>query len=188
MSLNWNLIHTDMTWIAKVFATVCSTKHGFVKTGAIPINSLTEQLWREYPKELHSALMSIFETFEIMYRLPVDPSVGTYNGDMFLVPSMLPVTKPADILDIFPTDIGSTGTQYLRRYKFEFVPTGLASRFIVKMMKFAHAKRFWRNGILIQSKASNAFALIELKVESVRTALPTQTFPQMAIDYRNFFL
>lgn len=89
---------------------------------------------------------------------------------MLLVPSMLPVTKPADILDIFPTDIGPTGTHYMRRYKFEFVPSGMVSRFMVKMMKFANAKRYWRHGILIQSKThENTYGLIELKVETVRS-------------------
>jgi serine/threonine protein kinase len=157
------MIILDQQWIIKLFATVCTTKHGFVKNGTITLANLYNQLWRDYPAELHPALVHLFDTFEIMYRLPEDSSADEGTADALLVPSLLPVPKPADLMSPIWPDKSASASQYTRHYQFEFVPMGLFSRFMFKLMKIGAVKRFWRYGVLIKHRQIDSQALVELK-------------------------
>lgn len=148
------IVILDVQWIAKVFSTVCSTKNGFARNGTITTANLFTQIWRDYPPEVHPTLLSLFESFEIIYRTPG-------QEDSLLIPSMLPENTPGDVKQIFHNV--SASSQYVRQYEMEFIPNGLFSRFMVRLMRYGNIQRVWRRGILISSSTVDAMALVEMK-------------------------
>jgi hypothetical protein len=148
------IVILDVQWIAKVFSTVCSTKNGFSRNGTITTTNLFTQIWRDYPAEVHPTLLSLFESFEIIYRTPG-------QDDTLLIPSMLPENTPGDVKQLFHAV--SPSSQYLRQYELEFIPNGLFSRFMVRLMRYGNIQRVWRRGLMISSNTVDAMALVEMK-------------------------
>lgn len=55
-------------FLAKVFSTLITTKHRFTMGGIIPHSALI-QIWRDYPTEAYSFLLTLLEKFEVVYCL-----------------------------------------------------------------------------------------------------------------------
>lgn len=152
----------DPQWAARVFSTVITTKHGFLRTGVLEEQKLFDQLWREYPKSAHSLLLELFEQSDLFYRIMDEK--GSPTGEV-MVPATLPASKPPDVQSLLPGKETSL-YQFERRYAFEFLPAGLFSRYLVRVMNLGTPLRYWRHGCLLQGKDSSTFALIELKSQS----------------------
>lgn len=152
----------DPQWAARVFSTVITTKHGFLRTGVLDEQKLYEQLWREYPAPTHTVLMDLFSQFDLFYKILDDK--GKPTGEI-MVPATLPTNKPSDVQSILPGKETSL-YQFERRYAFEFMPAGLFSRFLVRTMNLAEPLRYWRHGVLLHQQATLTHALIELKPQS----------------------
>lgn len=152
----------DPQWAARVFSTVITTKHGFLRTGVLEEQKLFDQLWREFPKTAHKLLLELFEQADLFYRIMDDK--GNPTGEV-MVPATLPANKPADVQSLLPGKETSL-YQFERRYAFEFIPAGLFSRYLVRVMNLGTALRYWRHGCLLQDKDSSTYALIELKPQS----------------------
>jgi small GTP-binding protein len=64
-----------------------------------------------------------------------------------LVPSLLPLRRPgAAIEELFPSR--SDEAMLGRKYRFDFIPTGLFSRLMVRLLHITEPKVFWRNGFV----------------------------------------
>lgn len=160
--LSKRTIILDPQWAARVFSTVITTKHGYLRTGVLEEQKLYDQLWREYPKATHNVLMELFQQFDLCYRILDDK--GQQTGEV-MIPATLPTTKPSDVQSLLPGKETSV-YQFERRYAFEFMPAGLFSRYLVRVMNEADPLRYWRYGCLVQEKGTQTFALIEFKPQS----------------------
>jgi hypothetical protein len=52
-----------------------------------------------------------------------------------------------------------------RLYELDFMPTGLFSRFLIRMFAFTDVYVFWRSGVLLAS--NNAWALISVQYHTI---------------------
>lgn len=184
-----NLIILDPQWLTKVFATIITTKMNFIKEGIIEVSTLFKHVWKEYPKDLHVMLLNLLENFEILYRLEdhieidklkdssskidiieerkersntiIDNSELT-SQTRLLIPALLSETKPEFIFLWPEIEEDPKRIEYIRKYSFIFMPNGLFSRFLIRLLKYGDPLRFWRYGILIDHKTSNSLALVEL--------------------------
>ena len=152
----------DPQWVARVFSTVITTKHGFLKNGNLEERMLFEQLWREFPKPTHTLLLDLFQQFDLIYK--VSDEKGNPTGEL-LIPATLPTPKPSDVQSLLPTKETSL-YQFERRYTFDFMPVGLFSRYLVRAMSIANPVRYWRHGCLVRHGTSNTFAMIEMKPQA----------------------
>jgi len=64
-----NIIILDPQWLTNVMATLFTTRHRFVSHGILRHVDLA-QIWKEYPPEIHSALLYLLTKFEIVFQLP----------------------------------------------------------------------------------------------------------------------
>lgn len=185
------IVILDPQWLTKVFSTIITTKASFIKDGVIEVGILFEHVWREFPKKLHLLLLGLLENFEIAFRLPddekkktgsndtirklskIDKSLGLINENVvnmksrLLIPSLLPEDRPEFNLIWPDKDPDPSRTQFSRIYSFPFMPNGLFSRFIIRLLKFSDSLRYWRHGALIKSKKEDSsLSLIELNIET----------------------
>jgi len=224
-----NYVILDPQWVTKVFATIITTKQNFVREGVIDVATLFTQVWRPFPPKLHSMLLNLLESFEIVFKLPddlelakqrealrkrqmsfmeLDDAVMMYrpnrtlrsrdrhanispqvvslaiNGkDRILIPALLPEARPDFQLTWPDSDPDERRKQFTRVYQFAFMPNGLFSRFMIRLLKFSDAQRYWRNGVLVQNRrVEDDQALIELNPKkneisiSVRGVAPAEFF------------
>jgi C-terminal of Roc, COR, domain/Protein tyrosine and serine/threonine kinase len=88
------------------------------------------------------------------------------NPQKIVVPSTLPINQPQDSLKTTISAHDNNNPllyQFERRYRYDFVPTGLFSRFITLAMSYATPIQFWRNGCIMQELSINAIVNIEFK-------------------------
>lgn len=160
------LVILDPQWIAKMFSSIVTTKHFFASKGIIPVKVLNDQVWRDYPIETHQSIMELFETFEVMFRLPASVAgLAQDQGDIVIIPSTLPIYRPEDLAILWPT-LEHSKSAYSRHYKFEFIPNGLFSRYMVRLTRLGTVVRYWQTGVLIQHPRKAALALVELKASA----------------------
>lgn len=178
----------DPQWITKVFSTIITTKRNFVKDGVLEVGVLFTHVWKEFPSKLHVLLLGLLESFEIVFRLPdyaefdrqkpgkedirkisEKESIGLIEDkemslkSKLLIPSLLSEIRPEFNLIWPDRDPDPSRIQYSRLYKFIFMPNGLFSRFIIRLLKFSDALRYWRYGLLLKAKRTDSsMALIEL--------------------------
>jgi serine/threonine protein kinase/GTPase SAR1 family protein len=116
-----------------------------------------------------------------------------------LIPSLLPEDRPDCDLVWRPMDPGKT--QFDRRYQLEFVPKGLFSRLMIRILHHADSVLvYWRNG-LIAEKGRDLFfmelrpheAVLIVSARGPRSNPPTDTFRMcvetvdMLIGLNNWF-
>jgi hypothetical protein len=65
------MVILDPQWLAKLMATLITSKMNFVNNGILERKNL-HFLWKppEFPESLHSNLVNLLEQFEILYRMP----------------------------------------------------------------------------------------------------------------------
>lgn len=64
-----DLIILDPLWLSKMMTTLFTTKQTFVKCGVLQ-HSLLQQVWKEYPRDIHASLIYLLEKFELCFRIP----------------------------------------------------------------------------------------------------------------------
>jgi leucine-rich repeat kinase 2 len=150
-----DIVITDPEFLTKLMATIVTTKANFVQDGVLQHSALP-QIWREptYPATIHPLLLTLLQKFEICFNLGRDSS---------LFPVLLPHERPDFELLWPPLErylAEETNVQFDRIYQFDFVPPGLVSRLIVRLLHSSEGKRYWRNGALVEQPNRN-HALVE---------------------------
>lgn len=66
-----SMVILDPQWLAKLMATLITSKMNFVNNGILERKNL-HFLWKppEFPESLHTNLINLLEQFEILYRMP----------------------------------------------------------------------------------------------------------------------
>lgn len=103
-------------------------------------------IWNDskYIKQ-HDELVTLMEKFELCYQLP-DESENTW-----LAPQLLQISQPTNNEFNWPEKFISV------RYKYNFMPRGLLSRFIVRINRYVKNLSFaWKTGVVIERSNSKA--------------------------------
>eukprot|EP00007_Cunea_sp_BSH-02190019_P005553 CAMPEP_0174232408 /NCGR_PEP_ID=MMETSP0417-20130205/2700_1 /TAXON_ID=242541 /ORGANISM="Mayorella sp, Strain BSH-02190019" /LENGTH=2427 /DNA_ID=CAMNT_0015310457 /DNA_START=88 /DNA_END=7371 /DNA_ORIENTATION=+ len=162
-----DLIILDPQWLSDMMSTIITTKHSFVSDGILNHTAL-RQIWRppKFPRELHRTLLKLLQKFQIIYVLPgvvEDPEDDPWVTGSSFVPCLLPPGRPHQRVQAeFPQEAPNGETTLGRNYVFDFVPTGLFSRLLVKLLHVAPRPAvLWRNGIIFRRGSEQIF--IELQ-------------------------
>jgi hypothetical protein len=144
-------------WLTRCLACIVTqeVKGTYIKNGKILHSDLTNFVWRSnsFPPRLHEFLIHVLESYEVMVKMP-------HQLDVHIVPSLLPTERPSNRLKMFPPFYrpqetkGSQSSIHLlnREYRFQFMPSGLVTRLIVRFMKYFDTfidSLYWRHGIMI---------------------------------------
>ncbi len=119
------------------------------------------QMWSAYEPSLRSALLELFERFELLCRAPA-PS------NRIIAPALLPLLPPDPAaVDAFMESAGSAEVSAFgsRVVTLDFVPLGLFGRLTVRLLRAGwQVHHLWRAGMALERGTSRM--LIELQPET----------------------
>lgn len=149
-----DVVILEPQWITDLLASIITTKQNFVRDGFLKHSDLPF-IWR-FDATLHAKLLRLLERFEVSFRMP--------NEDRTLIPCMLPDGRPE-----FDTlwSSGACTQRFHRQYDLSFLPKGLFSRLIVRLLHFSHGVVMWQHGIVLQDETSKALIELTPKERSV---------------------
>jgi internalin A len=149
-------------WATKAFYKILDT-NAIKEREGILLHSELGQIWDTsiYLNDIHSKLLELMNKFELVYELPDKKS--------HLVAELLPSTEPA-----FEWDTTDNLRFY---YRYEFLPAGVMTRFIVRIHQDLEKRSdgtqlCWREGAVLCRDGTRAFVrirplekLIEISVD-----------------------
>lgn len=147
------LVVLNPHWLSQLMGNFITFKHSWIKEGALDESHL-KQVLVDYPVEIHILLLNMLKKFNILFPVSTNSSVK------FVIPSLLPESaEPLDVKLIFWYQ--EAVKCYGRFYTFLFLPLGLISRLIVRLLHIPNVsgKLYWRNGVIIEYK--HQLALIQ---------------------------
>eukprot|EP01132_Coremiostelium_polycephalum_P008525 gene8525-10480_t len=152
------IVILDPQWITLMLASIITVKHNYTNSGVILHKNL-KHIWKppHYPVDLHPHLLVLLERFEISFNFSGRSSSQELteiidDDSQSLIPALLSNDCPSNFQSIWNPSKKKSPIQYSRQYKFDFIPNGLFSRLMVRILNFAgsESKLYWRNGILLQ--------------------------------------
>ena len=135
------LVITNPDWVVDGVYNVLDTKHIERNNGRFN-NSDLESVWSEVKyKDKHPELLALMKSYEICFEFG--------NSGIYIAPELLsanspgfdPIKKPGHLTFI---------------YKYEFMPAGILTRFIVKTHKLIEKDKFWKHGVVVKFEKARA--------------------------------
>ena len=134
-----DIIFLKPEWATNAVYKVIDSKQVQNSFGELQYNDFKE-LWEEYPKERHTELLELMKKFELCLQVP--------NTNTFIIPELLSPIKP---------DFEWNYKDNLKfEYHYEFMPSGIITRLIVRTDDLNKNKTFWKNGVILQLNESKA--------------------------------
>ncbi len=120
--------------------------------GILKISDLDKILkLTEYTREHQKFIIAMMRKFELCLDLG-DPNQGN-----LLIPDLLPKD---------PTELGDWQDSLKFQYHYDFLPSSIISRFIVRVSPHIHDKIYWRYGVVIEFRDKPNKALVKADLEA----------------------
>ena len=145
-----DIVILDPQWLANIFASLITFNHQWIKDGILKTSDLP-QIWKQYPKQLYSKLMMLLKKFGVASSLHQEKSLSDSKlADTYLIPSLLPESKPDIISKLWPPQTEDDTMEFGRLYTFDF--SFEFSKILVTLLHADNLENisFWKNGILIK--------------------------------------
>src|SRR6266700_1507525 len=154
-----NLIVLKPNWVTKAISRVLSDKATSRKQGIL-LHSDLPRIWavdedgQRYEAHLYPIFLRLMERFYLSYQIEAD-SLGDHSNSS-LIPQLLPYQPPTS-LPAWPKSPPAGQTQVEMVYRFDFLPSGIMSWFIVRTHRFSQDLH-WREGVLLAYEGHQARA------------------------------
>lgn len=147
-----NIVILKPEWATGAFYKILSTKSVLQREGVL-LHSELDEIWDKetYPPDVYPQLMELMNKFELAYQLP--------DKNSYLIPELLPKSSP-------DFDWNDEENLYFYYFYDSFLPSGIITRFIVRMHQDIEKKRngmplCWREGVVLNLQ--NSRALVKMK-------------------------
>ncbi|GCE51081.1 leucine-rich repeat domain-containing protein [Thermosporothrix hazakensis] len=164
-----NLVVLKPNWITKAISFVLTDEavrqaSGILKHEDLPRIWARDDEGNEYEPHLYPIFLRLMERFDLSYQLEIEgrDNVSTKS----LVPQLLPFEPPVK-LDPWPTSPPDGLSQVEMVYRFEVVPPGVMSRFIVRTHRYTRGLH-WRDGVLLEHDGHQARAELNPMARELR--------------------
>ena len=130
------------TWVTGAVYKIINAEMLQQSQGVLEIGQLDEILERDrYPREKHLFIIELMRKFELCFEFE------GHTEEKFLIPDLLSEEKPA--LKSFANSLDF-------EYRYDFWPSSVISRFMVRMNLFIFHHTRWRNGMMLVNNKNRA--------------------------------
>ncbi len=152
-----NLVVLRPNWITKAISLVLideavSKADGILQHSELPRIWAVDEEGYPYEPHLYPIFLRLMERFDLSYQIESD--VPGEHATRSLVPQLLPYQPPIN-LPPWPKMPSEGQTQVEMVYRFDFVPAGIMSWFIVRMHRYTK-NLHWREGVLLAYQGHEA--------------------------------
>jgi internalin A len=154
-----NLIVLKPNWVTKAISRVLvdeatSKRQGILLHADLPRIWAVDEDGQPYESYLYPVFLRLMERFYLSFQIEADaPSDHSTSS---LIPQLLPYQPPAG-LPAWPKSPPAGQTQVEMVYRFDFLPPGIMSCFIVRTHRFSQDLH-WREGVLLAYEGHQARA------------------------------
>src|SRR6266702_357808 len=154
-----NLVVLKPNWVTKAISRVLddeatSKKQGILLHSDLPRIWAVDEEGQPYESHLYPIFLRLMERFYLSYQIEAD-SPGDHSTSS-LIPQLLPYQPPTG-LSMWPKSPPEGQTQVEMVYRFDFLPPGIMSWFIVRTHRFSQDLH-WREGVLLAYEGHQARA------------------------------
>jgi hypothetical protein len=141
-------------FLATLFAHFVTVKSSFIQKGILE-KKYIPSLLTDIHADMHYSILELCCQFGV-----VVPLAG--EAERYLVSSMLPHNPPLLLTSIWPIAYEPSDDSYEagRRYDMSFMPPGLYSHFLSKLIGIGQKETFWRNGFVLEFDRVTAFSQV----------------------------
>ncbi|GAC1350076.1 MAG: hypothetical protein NVSMB27_29160 [Ktedonobacteraceae bacterium] len=156
-----NLVVLKPNWVTKAISRVL-TDETTRKAHGILLHSDLSRIWgsdeegQPYQPYLYPVFLRLMERFYLSYQIEADPPGD--HSTRSLIPQLLPFQPPPSVPS-WPKIPGNGQTQVEMVYRFDFVPAGIMSWFIVRTHRYT-TNLHWREGVVLAYQ--DHYARVEL--------------------------
>jgi internalin A len=152
-----NLIVLKPNWVSKAISCVLDDEatrraQGILLHADLPHIWAVDEDGQPYESHLYPIFLRLMERFYLSYQIEAD-SPGDHSTSS-LIPQLLPYQPPPS-LPAWPKSPAAGQTQVEMVYRFNFLPTGIMSWFIVRTHRNSQ-NLHWREGVLLAYKGHQA--------------------------------
>ncbi|MBN2442364.1 MAG: leucine-rich repeat domain-containing protein, partial [Spirochaetales bacterium] len=127
-----DIVFLKPEWATNAVYRILDTKEVLLNKGIFYFKDL-EIYWPEYPPEKYIHLVELMKKFELCFKIP--------GKEAYIVPELLPIKRPA------------IKWKYEKclccEYHYEFMPSGIITRFIVRTQDLNKKRIYWKNGAIL---------------------------------------
>ncbi len=154
-----NLIVLKPNWVTKAISRVLvdeatSKRQGILLHSDLPGIWAVDENGQPYESHLYPIFLRLMERFYLSYQIEAD-TLGDHSTSS-LIPQLLPYQPPIN-LPAWPKSPPAGQTQVEMVYRFDFLPPGIMSWFIVRTHRFSQDLH-WREGVLLAYEGHHARA------------------------------
>jgi internalin A len=152
-----NLVVLKPSWVTRAIISVLENEgvreaHGILAHSYLPRIWAWDEQGKPYDEHLYPVFLRLMERFDLSYQ--IEPDVPGTPRSHSLVPQLLPYQPPPD-LPAWPKQPEEGQTQLQMIYRFDFIPSGIMSWFIVRTHRYTIDKH-WREGVLLAYEQQDA--------------------------------
>jgi internalin A len=145
-------------WITKAISHVLEDEptkdaQGILAHIDLPRIWATDEEGKPYDRALYPAFLRLMERFDLSYQ--IDPQIPGVLPSFSLVPQLLPYQPPPGIPAWSMADPSPGQVQIEMVYRFDFVPAGIMSWYIVRTHQYTQHVH-WRNGVVLGYRGHSA--------------------------------
>ncbi len=134
-----NIVFLKPEWATNAVYKLIDTKEVILNYGRFSFSDLTD-LWNEYPIEYHIHLVELMKKFELCFNIR--------ETEEYIIPELLNNKSFEYELPFYE--------KLSVKYQYEFMPKGIITRLIVRIHDLIKDDLYWKNGIIISSKGTEA--------------------------------
>jgi internalin A len=139
-------------WVTKAISLVLEDPATRATNGILAHTDLP-RIWsvdedgRPYAKSLYPIFLRLMERFDLSYQ--IEPTVPGEYPSHSLIPQLLSYEEPTNVQHVWPPDTTTLGQMHVEIvYRFDFVPAGIMSWFIVRTHRYTQ-NLHWRDGAIL---------------------------------------
>jgi C-terminal of Roc, COR, domain/Ras of Complex, Roc, domain of DAPkinase len=147
-----NIVVLKPNWVTKAISLVLEdpatrAAHGILAHADLPRIWSVDEDGRAYARSLYPIFLRLMERFDLSYQ--IEPGVPGQSPTHSLIPQLLPHQEPDEVQRVWPPDSTQPGQMHVEMvYRFDFVPAGIMSWFIVRTHRYTR-KLHWRDGAIL---------------------------------------